>query len=103
MMSPVVNSRKRLRDDCSTHTAKRFRGTTRTIEHVNVELKRWDENRTEFFRCFYECEVVPSAVSFTMIESIFDDDCPTDDETIAVAQASMKRNLEDAISSHSAN
>mmetsp|Transcript_9811 Transcript_9811/g.19308 ORF Transcript_9811/g.19308 Transcript_9811/m.19308 type:complete len:176 (-) Transcript_9811:3604-4131(-) len=103
MMSPTVQSRKRRREDFTTHAVKRFRGVRRTVEYVNVELKHWDESRSEFFRCFYDCEIVPPAVSFTMIESIFDDDCPTDDETIATAQASLKRNLEDAILSHLAN
>lgn len=103
MMSPTVHSRKRRRNDCSTQAVKRFRGVGRTVEHVNVELKHWNENRSEYFRCFYECEIVPPAVSFTMIESIFDDDCPTDDETIASAQSSLKKSLEDAIKSHLTN
>jgi hypothetical protein len=102
-MSPAVNSRKRQREDFATHSAKKFRGATRTVELVSIELTRWDNLRTESFRCFYEREVAPREVSKTMIDSLFDDDCPTDEENIDAAKEMLKRKLEEAVLSHVTN
>lgn len=70
---------------------------------ISVELSHWDMCRTESFRCFFEQDVVPSAVSCTMIESFYDDDCPTDDENIDAAKEMLKRKLEEAVLSYVPN
>jgi hypothetical protein len=62
----------------------------------SIELRHWD-NHSEYFRCFSEAEVVPLAASLQTIESVVDDDCPTDDEAISEAKVSLKNDLEDAI------
>lgn len=103
MMSPADHSRKRQREDFTTHSAKKFRGNTRTAEMVCIELNHWGIPKTESFRCFFEHEVVPSSVSSTLIESFYDDDCPTDDENIEAAKEMMKRRLEEAILSYVTN
>mmetsp|Transcript_32963 Transcript_32963/g.57873 ORF Transcript_32963/g.57873 Transcript_32963/m.57873 type:complete len:178 (-) Transcript_32963:69-602(-) len=104
MMSPADHSLKRQReDDFTTHSAKKFRGATRTAEVVSVELNRWDMYKTESFRCFFEQEFAPPGVSMTMIESLYDDDCPTDDENIEAAKEMLRRKLEEAVVSHVSN
>jgi hypothetical protein len=63
----------------------------------------WDQDRSEFFRCFYECEIVPRHVGFNLIEHLSDDDGPTDDETIAAVQGVLRKTLEDAVLSYLPN
>lgn len=83
----------------TSYSTKRYRGQTSEVQCLNSQFIRKGTAEAEYFRCYYDWEVVrePVAADAKLATNIYDDDCDTDDEQINQATALIKRQLQDAI------
>mmetsp|Transcript_19891 Transcript_19891/g.36702 ORF Transcript_19891/g.36702 Transcript_19891/m.36702 type:complete len:186 (-) Transcript_19891:1014-1571(-) len=98
LSSLTTRSSKRRYND-TRYSTKRYKGEASEIKCLNSEFVNKKTGEVQYFRCYYEHEVVAEAVAkdAKLAVNIYDDDCDTDDEQISQAAALVKRQLQDAI------
>ena len=95
--SPLKEFR-RPRTTASTHQEKRFKGVSKVIPKVALELFHQKLKTSVFFRCFEEEQIVRDQRMRGDVPALHqDDDCDTDEESADIMRDSLLAALETAI------